>query len=66
MMQIIYCKNCDGSSIPLNGIYINVELIKSVWCDGCQNSKKETQQHFFCSVECFNDYMKTHDINWTL
>jgi hypothetical protein len=63
-MEIVYCKNCGGSSIPFNGTYVNVELRGSKWCEHCQNSKDQSQHHFFCSVKCFNEYMKNNDIEW--
>lgn len=62
MTQINYCKNCNSSIIPLGGTSVNVELVICSWCEHCRETKEEIQRHFFCSVKCFNDYMKHNEI----
>ena len=65
MMQIIKCKFCNGTSIPLNGVSVDVNLKKHTWCEHCRESKTEIQSHFFCSQMCFLDFIKQCDIKWT-
>jgi len=58
MLEIIRCKNCGNSSIPLGAITINVTLKKHTWCEHCKNSDTAEQHAFFCSNKCFHEYMK--------
>lgn len=58
MMQLIKCKECGKSTIPLDSISVNIELSKSSCCDKCNETHTEKQYHFFCSISCFMTHMK--------
>jgi len=57
-MQIIECENCGGSTISFGVVSVNVDLSKSTYCEHCRESKEERQKHFFCSLKCFEEYLK--------
>jgi hypothetical protein len=64
MLQTIGCKNCGKQSLGLNSTWVDVTLTQTKWCEHCRNSKDFKQNYFFCSVECFNQYVKDHEIQW--
>lgn len=58
MMQVIHCANCNGSSIGLGTVSVDVTFSKhSHACEHCNSTKTETQHTFFCSTACFYAYM---------
>jgi hypothetical protein len=64
MMTIIQCEQCGNSSIPFGVVSVNVTLSKSKLCDKCNKTEAETQNHFFCSVGCFYEFI-AQDLNTT-
>lgn len=58
MMQEICCDECGGSSIGLEAIAVNVELVKHEWCDKCYHGNDQKTHYFFCSQECFLEYLQ--------
>lgn len=56
------CKKCDGSSIGLGNVSVNVILSKLTWCEHCRETKTEKQNTFFCSLSCFQKFIR--DINY--
>jgi len=57
MIQIVKCKNCSGTSIPIGSISVNVVLTKGSYCEHCHESKHKSQNYFFCSVKCFYEFV---------
>jgi hypothetical protein len=57
MMQVIRCETCGGDTIPLGGISVDLTLNKSEFCNHCYRTKTDKQEHFFCSLLCFHEYM---------
>jgi hypothetical protein len=57
MIQIVHCKECGGSSIPLDGVSVNVVLSCASWCQHCRETNEHKQSFFFCSQVCFRAYM---------
>jgi len=58
MMQIIHCESCGGDIIPLNSVSVDLTLNKHVrCCDHCNRTETQKQNHFFCSLMCFHDFM---------
>jgi len=57
MLQTINCDQCGGSSIGFNSIHVNVEFVQSSFCPHCQHSKETKKHYFFCSKQCFQDYI---------
>jgi endogenous inhibitor of DNA gyrase (YacG/DUF329 family) len=57
MVNIVHCKQCGNSSIPMNAVSVNVRHSKGVWCEHCGQAKTETEDYFFCSENCFWIYM---------
>jgi hypothetical protein len=66
MMQIIECKNCGKEGIPFGSISVNITLNKSKFCDHCYRSNQETQSYFFCSINCFYQFIESNNgqIKW--
>lgn len=58
MMQLVPCKMCAGTSIGLGEVSVNVVFSKSDYCDHCRECKTEKQSHFFCSTECYFQYLE--------
>lgn len=59
MMQIILCENCKQSSIPFGQVSVDIDLKKSEkCCEHCNSTKNEAQHYFFCSMNCFMEYMR--------
>jgi hypothetical protein len=57
MVQIIKCETCDGDTIPLGGVSVELSLVKSDFCKHCYRTDTQKQHHFFCSLSCFHDFM---------
>lgn len=59
MMQIIHCKNCGQSNIGFGNTCVNVEY-KTHYktCEHCNNTRTDTKSDFFCSIKCFEEYMR--------
>jgi hypothetical protein len=58
MMQVIHCRNCNGTSIGLNATHVNVNFEKNVrCCEHCNNTSKESKYFMFCCENCFNEYI---------
>lgn len=58
MMQVIKCKNCGNSHVGLGNIMVNLTFSKSENCRyECNNIKTNTENWFFCSPECCENYM---------
>lgn len=58
MMQLVHCDNCNGTTIGLGSVSVNVELNKSHHCDKCCNVKTEITHYFFCCEGCFLTYIQ--------
>ncbi len=58
MIQMLYCEKCGTPEIALNAISVDISLNKNEWCKCCNTTKNEKQNHFFCSIGCFMEYMK--------
>ena len=58
MMQISNCEHCGKTDIGFDCVSVSVELSKSNHCDKCYQLHTDKQYHFFCSLNCFREYMK--------
>lgn len=58
MMQLIHCKTCKGTTIGLGNVSVDVTLSKSDYCEHCRECKTEKQNYFFCSTNCYLQYLK--------
>ena len=57
-MQIVRCETCNGDIIPIGSVSVNLTLVKvDRCCEHCNNTHTEKQEHFFCSLPCFHDFM---------
>ena len=64
MMQIVPCENCGGTVIGLNEVSVNVTLSKNKWCHHCNQTRIDQQDHFFCSIKCFENFIDKNKIEW--
>lgn len=60
MLQIMYCKQCESSTIPVGGVSVTVELHASEHCDKCYHSHQRKRPYFFCSPACLVQYIETN------
>ena len=57
MIEFVHCEQCGGTSMPFGTVSVNIELSRSKFCDECRQVHTEKQDHFFCSVNCFYEFM---------
>ena len=59
MMLVIHCEYCGNSSLPFEGVHVNLELNRSkISCNHCNNVIDEKQSMMFCTIDCFVEYMR--------
>jgi len=58
MPQLVHCKNCNGTNIGLGNVSVDVVLSKSDYCEHCREMKTQKQNYFFCSTECYFQYLE--------
>ncbi len=64
MVQIVPCENCGGTHIGLGEVSVNVVLSKGFACNICHHGHIDTQNHFFCSLDCFDEFIAKNHIEW--
>ena len=57
MVNIIHCEYCNGTDTPLDGVSVRVTLTKAAPCNQCHRTEFKEQSHYFCSIDCFKNYM---------
>lgn len=58
MVMIVHCEKCGGTSIPFGTVSVNVEMSKhEKCCEHCNHIRESKQNLFFCSLDCFNEWM---------
>ena len=62
MFQVLHCKNCSLSD--LKSPFVTVTLTKFDNCCQCHKTNEDRQSYNFCSIECFNYYLRFHNIEW--
>lgn len=59
MLEIIKCKICEQSHVPLNQTAVMVGYRRSLGnCECCGVPKKEEFTDFLCSTDCWLEYMR--------
>jgi len=58
MMQLVHCDQCNGTTIGLDSVAVDVNLNKSNACEKCHRTGTQTTHYFFCSEKCFHEYLK--------
>ena len=59
MMQVINCKTCGNPYIGFNitSVTVNYNTTRRS-CKCCNHTTTDTKSDFFCSIKCFEEYMR--------
>lgn len=64
-MCICHCDQCRLElRYPFGRVHCRIFLMKSTYCEECQESKQVEQSLSFCSLECANKWMKENELKW--
>jgi transcription elongation factor Elf1 len=65
-MQVIPCRQCGGTMSHLNSTKVSMTVSKSsVACGHCNKVNTEERNLYFCTLQCFNDWIKANpELTW--
>lgn len=61
MIQQVHCAKCNVDHVELGATTVDLEFSRRVYeCEHCHSSQDFTDRLWFCSPQCFMDYVAEH------